>query len=601
MTGLSGEVLYSSGGSGCTFHDSIRNPLVDPNGNFPNPCFLASVVLVSHEVIAVIMFYQIVMVTLNNKHGPYRVKYSFGNAFSVRSVGMFQFIRVSLAFLQASILAGLAIEVKLREKATTVVTTTAIALLAFIFTLAVPLHILEVTRTVVGHGSLLAYWLLSALSFLVVTTNDIFSSSKVFASHTDNAALAITWTIEIVLTLTSTVLFVTERYYYFPSKELFEYYSLNEWDVSSTKNLAEVLSFSWVVPVMKQIRSSGEATIQLIPNLVPSLTSVVVKERFEDAWFKQAGRTSKDNKKPANVYPLLQSKTKPSLLLILLQLHWLQMVKGVLFMIGDIMLSIASPFFIRAFIQFFTQHVDGNDSKLGPPLIIGIALSISIFSVTMVQPILRNQASLTFCNIKVGIQSALTTAIYEKSIKLSNAARSEKTIGEITNHVSLDITMISGCLELIASLFTVPLRLVLSIIALHKLLGNFMWVGIAVILVMSPLSSSMSVSISGLFKSQMQHRDERLKLMSEILSSIKSIKLYAWEGPFLDRLDVIRNEKELECQKRIGVTLAISQLIWESIPDWISYAVFATFGIYSKRILSPDLVFSSYNLFGQLL
>lgn len=270
-------------------------------------------------------------------------------------------------------------------------------------------------------------------------------------------------------------------------------------------------------------------------------------------------------------------------------------------MIGDIMLSIASPFFIRAFIQFFTQHVDGNDSKLGPPLIIGIALSISIFSVTMVQPILRNQASLTFCNIKVGIQSALTTAIYEKSIKLSNAARSEKTIGEITNHVSLDITMISGCLELIASLFTVPLRLVLSIIALHKLLGNFMWVGIAVILVMSPLSSSMSVSISGLFKSQMQHRDERLKLMSEILSSIKSIKLYAWEGPFLDRLDVIRNEKELECQKRIGVTLAISQLIWESIPDWISYAVFATFGIYSKRILSPDLVFSSYNLFGQLL
>ena len=42
----------------------------------------------------------------------------------------------------------------------------------------------------------------------------------------------------------------------------------------------------------------------------------------------------------------------------------------------------------------------------------------------------------------------------------------------------------------------------------------------------------------------MKERDTRMKQMTEILSGIKVLKLYAWELPFMDRINKIR-EKEI--------------------------------------------------------
>ena len=42
----------------------------------------------------------------------------------------------------------------------------------------------------------------------------------------------------------------------------------------------------------------------------------------------------------------------------------------------------------------------------------------------------------------------------------------------------------------------------------------------------------------------MKERDTRMKQMTEILSGMKVLKLYAWELPFMDRINKIR-EKEI--------------------------------------------------------
>ena len=72
---------------------------------------------------------------------------------------------------------------------------------------------------------------------------------------------------------------------------------------------------------------------------------------------------------------------------------------------------------------------------------------------------------------------------------------------------------------------------------------------------------------------QMKNRDQRTRLMSELLANIRSyvlfthsvegslsdrflsnrIKLYAWENAFIRKVLAVRNDKELKMLKKIGV------------------------------------------------
>ena len=63
----------------------------------------------------------------------------------------------------------------------------------------------------------------------------------------------------------------------------------------------------------------------------------------------------------------------------------------------------------------------------------------------------------------------------------------------------------------------------------------------------------------------MQHKDARIKLMSEILNGIKVLKLYAWESSFQEKVLAIR-EKELDVLRRTAYLGALSTMAWTSAP-----------------------------------
>jgi len=64
---------------------------------------------------------------------------------------------------------------------------------------------------------------------------------------------------------------------------------------------------------------------------------------------------------------------------------------------------------------------------------------------------------------------------------------------------------------------------------------------------------------------QMQHKDARIKLMSEILNGIKVLKLYAWEPSFQEKVLAIR-QKELDVLRRTAYLGALSTMAWTSAP-----------------------------------
>ncbi|KAJ8896861.1 hypothetical protein PR048_002207 [Dryococelus australis] len=68
---------------------------------------------------------------------------------------------------------------------------------------------------------------------------------------------------------------------------------------------------------------------------------------------------------------------------------------------------------------------------------------------------------------------------------------------------------------------------------------------------------------------QMKNKDERVKLMNEILSGIKVLKLYAWEPSFEEQVLSIRS-KEMKVLKHAAYLNAGTSFIWTCAPFLVS-------------------------------
>lgn len=72
---------------------------------------------------------------------------------------------------------------------------------------------------------------------------------------------------------------------------------------------------------------------------------------------------------------------------------------------------------------------------------------------------------------------------------------------------------------------------------------------------------------------QMKSKDNRIKLMNEMLNGIKVLKLYSWELAFKDRVSKIR-EDELQVLKKVAYLGAVSTFTWVCAPFLVSPAEF---------------------------
>ncbi|KAK8442051.1 hypothetical protein ACI3LY_001821 [Candidozyma auris] len=593
--------------SNCSLGESIRRPLFDPYKSAPNPCFIACALLLTQLVLAVAVLSQTALVLFKNKYGPFSIKYSFGSPWSFRSVGTAQILRANSALLQGLVL--LIVVLLNGESLSTltfgsVINQAAVVSSAVALLLVVPLHIVEITRSVVGHGSLLVYWFTSTTFWTIVLLNDIFSQHKVFVPHSDKDAISIAITAEIFLVLNSLFVSILENYFYTPSKELLEYFELNGWEASTVRNLVDELLFIWVNPMLKEVYSTENIEADDIPSVEVGLKSDVLSQIFKKKWSEEIERATwwRDRRvRKAKAPSAKDNEIRPQLLLVITKMYWKTALKGIFCQLMEIVADTTVPFLLQAFITFFTKYAVAKEAnKETPPIVIGFTLAFGIYAVSVWRFFSFNQLFVSFFRISFGVQSSLTTTSYEKALKLSPDARKEKNTGEIVNHVSVDVGVIARCLETFSDAFVIPVRLALCLGALYKLLGNSTWAGFAVSVVMVPLSSKVSMAIFSLFKTQMEYKDERTRLTSEILNSIKSIKLYSWEKPMLKRLDEIRNQKELKNARHIGIWNAGSDFVWEIIPFFISCAVYGTYGFFAKTPLTPAIIFPALSLFDQL-
>ena len=123
--------------------------------------------------------------------------------------------------------------------------------------------------------------------------------------------------------------------------------------------------------------------------------------------------------------------------------------------------------------------------------------------------------------IAIQIRSSLVSAIVQKSLKLSNAARQKFTTGEITNLISVDSQNILDNFPYLFVLWGAPLQIVLAFYMLYNELGIVpMLFGLLGIVVMFPGNIIGGNFVTKCQEKQLKEKDLRIKVDIHITSFV---------------------------------------------------------------------------------
>ncbi|CAG5136574.1 unnamed protein product, partial [Candidula unifasciata] len=226
----------------------------------------------------------------------------------------------------------------------------------------------------------------------------------------------------------------------------------------------------------------------------------------------------------------------------------------------------------------------------------GYVLAGSYFVVQLIVSLGSNQALLLSKRMGMRIKAVLIAAIYKKSLTITSSDTST-TAGEIVNLMSVDSQrMVDICTNLYL-MFSMPFQV--SYIYLSQL-NVAVFAGLAVMLMAVPANTIIGVFLKKYQIEQMKLKDQRMRVMSEVLAGMKVLKLYAWEGSFQEKIEAIR-KKELDVIKKFSYIIGALIFMFNTMPYLVQLTAFGVFIAVSKDgYLNPQVAFVSLQLFNLL-
>ena len=427
---------------------------------------------------------------------------------------------------------------------------------------------LEHTRSRTPNGVVLFYWLFFLIAYAVKLRSLVAQDS--FQHH---IAYFVAFCASFAL---AGVEFILE---WLVPRKLSTYESLTDGDECPIEyaNVFSILSFSWMTPMMKYGYTSY-LTEDDLWNLRRRDTARSTGDAFEKAWHQE------------------RREKHPSIWLALFRGFSGPYVRGALFKTVSDVLAFAQPQLLRLLIRF----VDSYRGPTPQPVIRGAAIALAMFAVSVTQTIFLHQYFQRAFEVGMRVKSALTAAIYSKSMKLSNEGRAAQSTGDIVNLMAVDTMRLQDLTQYGQQLWSAPLQITLCMISLYQLVGLSMLAGVAVMILMIPINGVIAKYMKTLQKRQMKNKDARTRLMTEILNNMKSIKLYAWSTAFINKLNHVRNDQELKVLRQIGAAQSIANFTWSTTPFLVSCSTFAVFVMAQNEPLTTDIIFPALTLFNLL-
>ncbi|XP_059141154.1 multidrug resistance-associated protein 1-like [Physella acuta] len=468
--------------------------------------------------------------------------------------------------------------------------------LAFAYTIA------ERRKRFVTSGILFIFWLL-----LLITNIVHFYTYIKLEVYTTDLFVFSTFYIQFFCYIMEFIL------HFFAEKTHIHFNNINR--KPSPENNASFPSrftFWWMQSIMKQ-GYKQPLTERVMPDLAPRDKCQTILPRFLNRWTPALEAAQRKSKRKTGVVslkkqadersPLLgkassstqsldgevkKPKVVPSLALILFKTFWAEYFLSQIWKLFYDVLLLCNPLLL-GFLVDFVQNTGSEPWQ-------GFLLAVTLFLSMCMQSIFFHQLFHQSTSLGLRIRASIISSVFRKSLTMDNVARKESTVGEVVNLMSVDAGHIESLMSYAWAMWSSPLQIVVSMYLLYNIIGISIFAGAGFLVLLIPANGFITAQLGNLQTQLMAHKDERMKIMNELLSGIKIVKLFAWEKSFERRILEVR-DKELQKLRRsaiLGCTLSFS---WAVAPFLVSLLTFLSY-VYlsSDHYLNPKTAFVAISL-----
>ncbi|TKY64342.1 ABC transporter C family member 8 [Spatholobus suberectus] len=290
--------------------------------------------------------------------------------------------------------------------------------------------------------------------------------------------------------------------------------------------LISKLTFSWVNSLLR-LGYSKPLALEDIPFLLSEDKAASAYQDLAQAWESLVRESSNNNTKNSVLWSVVRTFSKENILIAFYAL-----LRSIC--------MIVSPLILYAFVNY--SNSSEADLKVG----------FSMLGFLILTKVVESMSQRHYCfgsrRSGMKIRSALMVAVYQKLLKLSSSARKRHSTGEVVNYIAVDAYRLGEFPWWFHVTWTSVVQLVLSIVLLFCVVGAGALPGLVPLLICGLLNVPFAKIIQNSQSQFMMAQDERLRSTSEILNSMKIIKLQSWEDKF----------------KNIVLSLRAKEIIWLS-------------------------------------
>lgn len=229
----------------------------------------------------------------------------------------------------------------------------------------------------------------------------------------------------------------------------------------------------------------------------------------------------------------------------------------------------------------------------------GLYLTMALFMAQVTTSLCTRHSSYLCFRVGLRVQTALTTAIFQKSLQIDSTYYDDHPIGQVINLMSVDVSKITLIIEYLLIIFTTPVTITIALVALWNLLGFSSLAGTFVIIISVPVTTSAANWMRKFMKKLMKLKDERINCNQEVLSNMKTVKYQAWEEPFRKKTEELRKAeiKQLLSYKIANTAIGI---LYNAIPMLVELTSFGLYVTVAGQTLDTPTALTSVSLFNMI-
>ncbi|KAF9079811.1 hypothetical protein BGX23_003136, partial [Mortierella sp. AD031] len=172
---------------------------------------------------------------------------------------------------------------------------------------------------------------------------------------------------------------------------------------------------------------------------------------------------------------------------------------------------------------FYTESAKAKGEKPQTAWM-GFGYVIAVITASILSSLFDGQFQYINYNAGLKARSVFVTLVYRKSLRLSTTNKQEG-MGAIVNHMSTDVDKVVAFFDIIHLLWSAVVEVIVTIALLYKEVRYTIFASLGVVVVMIVIVGICSPFVGRNQKAAMKASDTRMKLITELVGAIKSIKL----------------------------------------------------------------------------